>query len=112
MRKLVVVSLTALAMSLPVLAQQEGCVRVTSDGPNSNYTVTNCGTLNTAVVLSQPGEGPMLLFIQTGARMPRGTTNKAYRYWSCEQAQGVRKLPIDTRTGALPQYASNSVQCR
>jgi|SRR5579863_2033769 len=106
------VVLATLVMSMPTLAQQEGCVRVVSDGPNSNYSVTNCGSVNTAVVLSQPGEAPMLMFIQSKAEMPMGTTNKPYQYWSCEMVKGVRRMPIDTRTAAAPKYGSISVQCR
>jgi hypothetical protein len=84
------------------------CVSVTSDGPNSNYSVTNCSSVTEVVVLGQPGEGPTMEYIQAGAEMPMGTTNKPYQYWACPSPQ----MPHDTRTGQFPQYGANSVQCK
>lgn len=84
------------------------CIKVTGDEPNSNYTVTNCGTVTASVVLGQPGEGSPLEYIQAGAEVPMGTTNKPYRYWSCPSPQ----IPYDTRTSQVPEYNSSSVKCR
>ena len=84
------------------------CIKVTGDGPNSNYAVTNCGTVTASVVLGQPGEVSPLEYIQAGTELPMGTTNKPYRYWSCASPE----IPYDTGTGQVPQYNSGSVKCR